>query len=443
MSLTFVRVTSLTIAIVACHPAIGRAQGKVASWLDEPKPASWNKPGLSIPAAPKTQGPVDAKCRELARPPQLDEDKRVRDQGWDLVGAYQGGWQILVIRGTAGYDGMCRPRQYQDFVFVRGVFAGTLSPQAMDSRADGALTRVSLQSNSRLTTEYERYAASDPLCCPSRTTTVVFDMSSDPPVLQPVSGSTTQPRGESASAATNRPLEGTYWRATELVGKPTPTQDPKREAHLQFQAGGRVSGSDGCNRITGSYELNGDRVTFGQMAGTQMACLNPSGTEQPFRAALKSAARLAIAGDRLDLFDAKGTRVASFAAGAQGAAPSPSAGLAGTSWQLVKFQGSDDTTLTPDDRAKYTIEFGSGGRLTARIDCNRGRGTWKASGSNQITFGPLALTRAKCPAGSLHDQIVKQWGNIRSYVIRDSHLFLALMADGGIYEFEPVTTPKR
>jgi para-nitrobenzyl esterase len=51
----------------------------------------------------------------------------------------------------------------------------------------------------------------------------------------------------------------------------------------------------------------------------------------------------------------------------------------------------------------------------------------------------LQLTRAKCPPGSLHDQIVKQWGNIRSYVIRDGDLFLALMADGGIYEFEPTS----
>ena len=50
----------------------------------------------------------------------------------------------------------------------------------------------------------------------------------------------------------------------------------------------------------------------------------------------------------------------------------------------------------------------------------------------------LALTRAACPPGSLHDQIVKQWGNIRSYVLKDGHLFLSLMADGGIYEFEPI-----
>jgi len=41
-------------------------------------------------------------------------------------------------------------------------------------------------------------------------------------------------------------------------------------------------------------------------------------------------------------------------------------------------------------------------------------------------------------AGSLHDRIVKQWGYIRSYVMKDGHLFLSLMADGGIYEFEPI-----
>jgi para-nitrobenzyl esterase len=95
--------------------------------------------------------------------------------------------------------------------------------------------------------------------------------------------------------------------------------------------------------------------------------------------------------------------------------------------------------LTPDDRAKYTIDFAAGGQLTARVDCNRGRGTWKSNGPNQLQFGPLALTRAMCPPGSLHDQIVKQWGNIRSYVMKDGHLFLSLMADGGIYEFEPAT----
>jgi para-nitrobenzyl esterase len=38
----------------------------------------------------------------------------------------------------------------------------------------------------------------------------------------------------------------------------------------------------------------------------------------------------------------------------------------------------------------------------------------------------------------MHDHIVKQWSFIRSYVVKDGHLFLALMADGGTYEFEPL-----
>jgi para-nitrobenzyl esterase len=122
----------------------------------------------------------------------------------------------------------------------------------------------------------------------------------------------------------------------------------------------------------------------------------------------------------------------------QNAAPT----LDGTSWRLVKFQGSDEKTLTPDDRTKYTIEFRKDGRLSARIDCNRGMGTWKSSGPNQLELGPLALTRAMCPPGSLHDRIVKDWAFVRSYVTKDGHLFLSLMADGGIYEFEPIAEAK-
>jgi para-nitrobenzyl esterase len=120
----------------------------------------------------------------------------------------------------------------------------------------------------------------------------------------------------------------------------------------------------------------------------------------------------------------------------------PAAGLGGTSWQLVRFQGGDDKVLVPDDRAKYTIAFGADGLVSARIDCNRGRGGWSSAGPNQLQFGPMALTRAMCPPGSLHDHIVRQWGHIRSYVIRDGRLFLSLMADGGTYEFEPLAAGK-
>jgi para-nitrobenzyl esterase len=117
--------------------------------------------------------------------------------------------------------------------------------------------------------------------------------------------------------------------------------------------------------------------------------------------------------------------------------PQSPPGLGGTSWQLVNFQGGDGTTLTPDDKGKYTLVFGSDGTLTARIDCNRGRGSWSSPAPGQVRLSLLALTRAMCPPGSLHDRIVQQWSYVRSYVVKDGHLYLSLMADGGTYELEP------
>jgi heat shock protein HslJ len=66
--------------------------------------------------------------------------------------------------------------------------------------------------------------------------------------------------------------------------------------------------------------------------------------------------------------------------------------------------------------------------LSARIDCNRGRGKWEAEEPNQLVFGPMALTRAMCPPGSMHDKIAKDLAFVRSYVLTDGHLFLSLMA---------------
>ena len=120
------------------------------------------------------------------------------------------------------------------------------------------------------------------------------------------------------------------------------------------------------------------------------------------------------------------------------AAPAPQIpSLGGTSWQLVRFQGGDDKILRPDDRSKYTLAFGPDGRLSARIDCNRGSGSWKSPEKGRLELGPMAVTRAACAPGSMHDQVLKQLPYIRSYVIKDGRLFLSLMADGGIYEFEP------
>jgi para-nitrobenzyl esterase len=111
--------------------------------------------------------------------------------------------------------------------------------------------------------------------------------------------------------------------------------------------------------------------------------------------------------------------------------------LGGTAWQLVEIQSMDDTKVANQDPAKYTLSFAADGMAAARIDCNRGAGPWKATPGGELVIGPLAVTRAMCPPGSMHDRVLRDLSRVRSYVTEDGKLYLSLMADGGIYVFEP------
>ena len=111
------------------------------------------------------------------------------------------------------------------------------------------------------------------------------------------------------------PLENTYWKLTRLGDAPVTAASQQREPHFILNPESRhVSGSGGCNRLGGSYELHGDRLTFGQMAGTMMACPEGSDTEQAFLEALRQVHTWKITGQHLELFDTAGHQVARFEA---------------------------------------------------------------------------------------------------------------------------------
>jgi heat shock protein HslJ len=118
--------------------------------------------------------------------------------------------------------------------------------------------------------------------------------------------------------------------------------------------------------------------------------------------------------------------------------------LAGTSWRLVEFQSMDDAsgTIRPDDPSNYTMRLSRDGTVTMRLNCNFASGTWSAesshnSGSGRFEFGPLAATRALCLPPSMDESIAAQAKFIRSYLLKDGRLYLSLMADGGIYAWQP------
>ncbi len=129
--------------------------------------------------------------------------------------------------------------------------------------------------------------------------------------------------------------------------------------------------------------------------------------------------------------------------------PASGASLAGTSWQLVAIQSMDDAqgTTRVADPNRFTLHFGSDGRASLRLDCNRGTGSYEATpatdGSGSLRFGPIAATRALCPPPHLDERVARDLGHVRSYLFKDGKLFLSLMADGGIYEWQPAPSPER
>jgi para-nitrobenzyl esterase len=127
------------------------------------------------------------------------------------------------------------------------------------------------------------------------------------------------------------------------------------------------------------------------------------------------------------------------AAAGQTQGPASASELEGTSWQLVKIEGSDAKIRVPSERGHYLLAFAPRGELSARIDCNRGSGTWSSPESGRLVLGELATTRAQCAPGSLYDEIIAHWTEVRSYALRDGHLMLT--GGGGVYEYEPLPVP--
>lgn len=177
----------LVPALMLLTPTIARADRPVGgSWLDRAE--NWNRPGASVPLAPRPAGGSNlANCPNNRRSAALPEDALVTAAGWTLTGAAYLHGPTTVVMGMADADGMCRLRQYQVFVFHKGQFAGTLSPQPMDARTDGSLVSHDLYRDDSLGATFARYTAADALCCPSGESYLnyVIQMRAGKPLLVP------------------------------------------------------------------------------------------------------------------------------------------------------------------------------------------------------------------------------------------------------------------
>jgi heat shock protein HslJ len=98
-------------------------------------------------------------------------------------------------------------------------------------------------------------------------------------------------------------LTNTYWRLSEMNGKPVSATDENNAPYIYMQEkGDKLIGHTGCNNITGEFE-DGSHSYVGFAPGyTEMACTDVE-TEPYIMNALKRANRYVINGEHLLLYD--------------------------------------------------------------------------------------------------------------------------------------------
>lgn len=87
---------------------------------------------------------------------------------------------------------------------------------------------------------------------------------------------------------------------SEVVG--TWTSDEKGKPTLTFDDSGEVSGTDGCNGITSTYKVDGDRVLIESFASTLKACLGVDDW-------LRGVREVQLSNDELQVFNSKGAEI--------------------------------------------------------------------------------------------------------------------------------------
>lgn len=103
--------------------------------------------------------------------------------------------------------------------------------------------------------------------------------------------------GGDDESSSGPPLAGTAWTLQSGVDAPADAVPT-----LTLTEDGQASGFGGCNSFGGGYELDGDSISFGPLASTQMACPEPQmATETAYYQALDAVDTWAVEDGQLVL----------------------------------------------------------------------------------------------------------------------------------------------
>ena len=189
----------------------------------------------------------------------------------------------------------------------------------------------------------------------------------------------------------------------------------------------------GCNSMSGGYELDGDVLVVGTMISTLMACEpDLQAQDQWLSGFLTSKPRLTLEGDVLTLANGEVTIGLTDEASD---APDAGASLDGTAWRIASIDTADGSTAAPDGASIA----GADGRAAIATGCNSGSAEVQVDG-DQITFGPVALTRMACDQQrtDFETALVALLAEPLTYAVTDSGATLTA-ADGTTIVLVPLT----
>lgn len=192
----------------------------------------------------------------------------------------------------------------------------------------------------------------------------------------PLPGST--PAATDLPNATSPALVGSTWI---LIARRGGGILPGSHINLTFEDD-RIVGSAGCNGYFADYTVNGDRISYGIVGNTLMAC-EPAELmtqEKAYLEALHAGAQVRVDGDRLEILAPDGQPALIFARRVEWP-PQDAARLAANGWRLADMNGETllpDTTITLFfDAAGATGQ--SRGRMRGEAGCRAYEGEYEAT----------------------------------------------------------------
>lgn len=194
-------------------------------------------------------------------------------------------------------------------------------------------------------------------------------------------------------AAATPTLDGSAWVLSSLPGQNLVSN---ATATARFEDG-RISGSDGCNRYSMPFTVNGPAIQIGPRGpSTLMACAEETMAQaETFLAALISTRSLRYGAETIDLLNGDGAVVATLMAQAKA--------LADVSWNVININNGQ-AIVGVMSGTPVTMVFDDDGRVSGMAGCNQYTAEYRGGGGDALLFSHVAATRMACPDPAVMDQ---------------------------------------